>query len=172
MARRGRIRERNVRQSRLERGAVMVEFALVFPLLMLLFLGTITSGLAFDRSQSLAHSAREASRFAATLPVPAGGTTEWLDEVAAAAVDNADGNLAATSPGQYLCVALIRDSGTHRRLEISGVVNYDQARCFDDAVDGRRVQVVSQREATIELMTYTPTVTLTKRASARYEVQQ
>lgn len=45
-----------------QRGASLVEFALVFPILALLLFGTIEFGIAFNDYQSVRHGAREAAR--------------------------------------------------------------------------------------------------------------
>lgn len=47
------------------RGAAVVEFALVMPLLMMLVFGTIQFGLLFNRQQALHAAAREGARVAA-----------------------------------------------------------------------------------------------------------
>jgi Flp pilus assembly protein TadG len=48
-----------------ERGAVAVEFALIFPLLMVLVFGVIDFGRAFNAQETLTQAAREGSRLAA-----------------------------------------------------------------------------------------------------------
>ena len=55
-----------------ERGAVLVEFAIVLPLLALLFLTVIDLGLVIHESQVLQNAVREGARFSA-LP------TSWID---------------------------------------------------------------------------------------------
>lgn len=57
-----------------ERGAVLVEFAIVLPLLALLLLTVIDLGLVIRESQVLQNAAREGARFSA-LP------TSWIDPV-------------------------------------------------------------------------------------------
>ena len=47
-----------------ERGAVLVEFALVLPLLLVLFAGMFDMGLAFQRYQAVTNAAREGARMA------------------------------------------------------------------------------------------------------------
>lgn len=72
-----------------ERGASLVEFALVVPLLTLFLFGIVQFGLAFDKKQSINSGAREGARLAA-LPV---STVASID----AAVENAfDGLLDGT----------------------------------------------------------------------------
>lgn len=48
-----------------ERGAGIVEFALILPLLMMLVFGVVQFGLLFNRQQALHASAREGARLAA-----------------------------------------------------------------------------------------------------------
>ena len=47
-----------------ERGAVLIEFALVLPLLLVLFAGMFDMGLAFQRYQAVTNAAREGARMA------------------------------------------------------------------------------------------------------------
>src|SRR5438093_7131634 len=47
-----------------ERGAVLVEFALVLPLLLVLFAGMFDLGLAFQQYQAVTNAAREGARMA------------------------------------------------------------------------------------------------------------
>jgi Flp pilus assembly protein TadG len=51
-----------MRDARSERGAVLIEFALVFPLLLLVTLGIIDFGLMFQRYEVLTNAAREGAR--------------------------------------------------------------------------------------------------------------
>ena len=68
-----------VRGLRSERGAALVEFALVVPLLMLMMCATIDFGLAVYTLNNLTAAAREGGRYAAALPKSTwdlgGGTT-------------------------------------------------------------------------------------------------
>jgi TadE-like protein len=57
-----------------ERGAVLVEFAIVLPLLALLFLTVIDLGLVIHEDQILQNAAREGARFSA-LPI------SWIDRL-------------------------------------------------------------------------------------------
>lgn len=52
------------RRHRLERGAVAVEFALVVPILVVLFFGIVNMGIVLAQQLSLSNSARQAARFA------------------------------------------------------------------------------------------------------------
>ena len=53
-----------VRQWKSEKGAELVEFALTFPLLLLVMLGIIDFGLLLHRVQVLTNAAREGARIA------------------------------------------------------------------------------------------------------------
>lgn len=74
-----------------DRGAAVVEFALVLPLLMLMVFGTIQFGLLFNRQQALHAAAREGARVAA-LP----STTQT--EISARATSALDGIPLAGTP--------------------------------------------------------------------------
>jgi Flp pilus assembly protein TadG len=74
---------RRLRGLRSERGAALVEFALVVPLLMLMMCATIDFGLAVYTLNNLTAAVREGGRYAATLDRPAwqlnGGTNAQSD---------------------------------------------------------------------------------------------
>lgn len=55
---------RRGRRRRNERGAAAVEFALVVPLLLLIFFGIVNFGVIFAQELSLSNAARQAARFA------------------------------------------------------------------------------------------------------------
>jgi Flp pilus assembly protein TadG len=59
-----------------ERGAAVIEFALVAPLLLILVFGIIDLGRAYSTLNQLAASAREGARFAAVLPNPSSSAAE------------------------------------------------------------------------------------------------
>ena len=61
-----------------ERGAALVEFALILPLLMMIVFGSLTAGLAYQEKQDLLQIAREGARYGATLP---SGTTGWATTI-------------------------------------------------------------------------------------------
>jgi Flp pilus assembly pilin Flp len=55
-----------------ERGAVAVEFALVLPILVMLLVGTITSGLSYSQALGITNAVREGSRFGAIADASSG----------------------------------------------------------------------------------------------------
>jgi Flp pilus assembly pilin Flp len=61
-----------------ERGAVAVEFALVLPILVMLLVGTITSGLSYSKALGVTNAVREGSRFGA---IADASTGSWGSDV-------------------------------------------------------------------------------------------
>ena len=62
-----------------ERGAALVEFALLLPILMSLLLGTVTGGSLYNKKLAMTSASREGSRFGATLDGPT--TAGWAVDV-------------------------------------------------------------------------------------------
>lgn len=170
------------RHAERERGASLVEFALVLPVFMALVLGMFTGGIAYNRKISLTNAAREASRYGATLPV-SGNLTTWATAVADVTQDNATGDLDSGVAGRSICVAYVHPDGTtagtandqnFRLLRTSGsdaTSNGLSATCFADgrASSERRVQVLVQRNSDLETLFFTWTLTLTGRSVTRFE---
>jgi Flp pilus assembly protein TadG len=67
-----------------ERGQAMVEFALLFPVMALLFFGIIQMGFVFGGHIALINSVRDATRYASTAPVGSNPTTQVTSAVARA----------------------------------------------------------------------------------------
>lgn len=147
----------------------MVEMAIVLLLLVMLLVGTTTTAIAFSRNNQIENSAREASRFAATLPGPI--DTTWLQTVRDVARAAAQGDLSATSPGQLICVAFINGAAIESLTDTGGAETWPDTECF---ADGRpasevRVQVVTQRDVTIQAVVFSKDVTISAPAAALYE---
>jgi Flp pilus assembly protein TadG len=148
------------RRGRGDRGAVVVEFALVLPVLMMLLLGVVSGATAWNQSQSLGQGSRVAGRYAATLPVPAAAEDqeEWLDDVMDRAVAAAAGTVDDGVVGRAVCVAFVDPQGTSpdatfsRRMNAAGVRTTGTTECFDDGQgdDTTRVQVVLERDGLLD----------------------
>ena len=161
------------------RGAALVELAFALPILIMLVLGIVSGGIAYNHQLALTHSAREAGRYAATLPVINFGSMDmWLEEVASRALDEGTGSLDPGAPGLVICVAFVHPDGslatdsTRTRQEVGGVVTYASgSSCFDDGrpSDERRVQVRVARETTFNVFVYSSTLTLDSEATNRFE---
>lgn len=159
-----------------ERGAALVEFALILPLLAMITFGMLTAGIAFNRKMDLTHAAREGSRFGATLAVntcttgtPCGTATNWQDYVQQIAADRSMGDVSATDA--QICVALV--SGTSGGAVVDGhTTNGDGSRCYADTSSdsSERVQVQLTRTGdSINGIFFKHNLTLTSRATARFE---
>lgn len=69
------------RRPRREDGAVAVEFALVFPLLMMVLFGIITGGLSYSHAIGLTNAVREGARFGAVSDASPTMASQWADDV-------------------------------------------------------------------------------------------
>ncbi|MFP5327141.1 MAG: TadE family protein [Acidimicrobiia bacterium] len=158
---------------RTDKGASLVEFALVLPIFMGLVLAMFTGGLAYTVRQAITQGARESARAAATTPVTT-TVNAWLDDIATVAERSADGELATGEPGRYLCVALIRNGVVSRRETVGNATSYTTGTpCFDDGLSvasSRRVQVLARRTREMEAIFFSNTLDLEGRAVARYEI--
>ncbi len=163
-----------------DRGAVLVEAAFITTLLIMLLMGTVTSAIAFSQNSTLQTSGREASRFGAALPIE-GNLTTWLGQVLDVAKSSSNGNLGNAVPGQNICVAYVYPKGsattdrTTRMVETAGVrtgaVSGAKTWCYDDGRpdDERRVQVLVERQASINAAVFSLDVDLSVPTVARFE---
>ena len=156
-----------------ERGAALVEFALILPLFMMLVLGLFSGGLAYNRKLSLEHAAREGARYGATLPeaqatftAPA---TTWATAVQHLVKDRSADELLASQ----ICVALVAGGTQPAAVDADHYVNpvAGTTRCFDDPSGdtGKRVQVSVRRPTEIDALFFRVTVDLESTATARFE---
>ena len=161
-----------------DRGAALVELAFALPLVMMLILGMVSAGIAFNHQLALTHAAREGGRFAATLPVTNfGSMNAWLDAVALGVVNDSTGSLGPGVPGHLVCVAYVHPDGmaasdmTSNRIDNAGVVSYNAADCFADLRPGseRRVQVVVARDTNFNALVFSSTLTIDAEAVSRFE---
>jgi Flp pilus assembly protein TadG len=93
-----------------DRGAALVEAALVIPILLLLTFGIWTTARAWNIQNTMEHAAREAARFGAT-------EEPWDPATSEAAVRNvADDDMAAAAIDPIaistVCIELVADTGT------------------------------------------------------------
>lgn len=159
-----------IRSRRAEKGAALVEMALILPLLVMLLLGITTAGIAYGQANALQTAAREGTRFAATYPDVSSNLSTVLNVTKRAAV----GALDDTVPGQSICVAFVHpDAGTTQSLTQTGGGSpvAGTSPCFSDGRPGheQRVQAVVGRDATINAALFSTTVSLESESAARYE---
>ena len=160
-----------------ERGAALVEFALILPLVLMMAFGVVTSAIVYNHKIDLTHAAREGARYGATLPQlqcsgspnPCGGTKTWAQVVQAVVVQRAFGDVTAAD----VCVALV--TGNPGTLLASGFsVNSPNGdgTCYSDGNDdpGKRVQVgIRKTGEKIDGILFKFPVTLTSQATAKFE---
>lgn len=92
-----------------ERGAALIEAALVLPILLLLTMGIWTTARAWSIDNTMAHAAREAARYGATIDPWDVGTSPG----AVIAVSDASLQASAISPGDITdCIELVADTGS------------------------------------------------------------
>jgi Flp pilus assembly protein TadG len=97
------------RERRSERGASAVEFALVVPLMILLLIGTVSTGLNYSDHLALTNAAREGARYGAAADASVGG---WATSIQTR-VQQVYFNAAGTAPtDNQVCVKLITAGGT------------------------------------------------------------
>lgn len=153
-----------------QRGASLVEFALIVPLLFLLILGMVTAGLTLSRENSIENAVREGTRFGAVYPTAdvAAYLAAVIDQVEAAATGDLDDGTA----GRYICVSFIDATNTAMKLErnAAGTDLQSSGACFSDGrTNEARVQTVARRTSDIDLLVFSISVTLDSNAVTRYE---
>ena len=155
-----------------DRGAALVEFALLLPLLALLLFGTITGGLTLSRQNSVKNAAREGTRFGAINPLgdPVNMTT-YLDQVIVQVENAAHPDLKDGVDSKSICVAFVEESGSvTQRTKTNAGTTSSGTPCFDDtplAYD--RVQVSVERRSEINAILYANNVLIEARSVTRYE---
>ena len=156
------------------RGAAIVEFALILPLLSMMLMGMLTGGMALNRKQELTNATREGARFGATLaehqcePVSECSGLTWAQLVQSVAVQRSNGSVAAAG----VCVALVSGPGwapvaTDSTHTTAGGLNP----CYiDNSSDtDKRVQVSVTRSDRLEAVVFTMKLNLGSQATARFE---
>lgn len=161
-----------------ERGAALVEFVLIVPVLLMLVMGLVSGGIVFNHKLDMVSAAREGARYGAAVPqnqcTPTSncGAKTWAQLVQSVVVQRSDGDV---NTGQ-VCVALVSGStgtvwgGTSRS---SFTTQSDgTSSCYNDGNGdtGTRVQVrVTRTNDSINVALFTIPVTLTSTATAKSE---
>jgi Flp pilus assembly protein TadG len=157
---------------RRSRGAAIVEFALILPLLSMMLLGMLTGGMALNRKQELTNATREGARFGATLAedecVSLCSGLTWAQLVSSVVVQRSNGSVSTVG----VCVALVAGPGwapvaTDSGHTTAGGVNP----CYIDnsSVEDKRVQVSVRRSDRLEAVLFTMNLNLASQATARFE---
>lgn len=159
-----------------EHGAAALEFALLFPLFLAIVFGVIGMGFGFNQKINLTQTAREASRYGATLSFDAAGGTidDWLTKVTEVAISAAgghdSGDLADDRAGVYVCVAYIPATGSASSLVTgTGGPGANQP-CFTDGRSGEnRVQVVVGSDTVVDFLLFGGKIHLASESVTHYE---
>jgi Flp pilus assembly protein TadG len=151
-----------------------LEFAIVFPVLVMLVFGMFTGGLVMNRRLSTSHAAREAARYGATVPegqcTPTSncGGRSWAQQVQNVAVSRAGGDVAVGD----VCVALVEGSGAApAAIDATHTTAGGTSPCYVDnsADEGERVQVQITFSDSIDAIFVNVPVNATLRSTARFE---
>lgn len=159
-------RFRRSTRARGEGGAAAIEFALVFPIFVMLTFGMISAGFAFFYNIQIAQAARDAARFGSTFDMPAEGVSDGLTKMAHVAAaqsgwpDSDDDGVPDTSEFSdkgLVCVAFLGLAASDDRA-VFGPGDQDMLAddpaCFEDGQTGARVQVLINREATLNAVLF------------------
>ena len=156
------------RTQRNDRGAALIEFALVLPVLAMLIVGLFSSAMIYDSNMSLTHSAREGARYGATVPEDQTFSTgTWADNVEALVRQRGGDSLIAAD----VCVALVQGSPA-TAVSADHSTEPGAAACYDDSASGEeelRVQISASKKMTLDVVAFSREVTLTATASSRHE---
>ncbi|WP_421120545.1 TadE/TadG family type IV pilus assembly protein [Aquihabitans daechungensis] len=159
---------------RSERGAGLIEFALVFPFLSMLLFGVLTGGLVLNRRMAVSQASREGARYGATVAedqcVIAAGCSgrTWAQQVQNVAVSRSSGAVTAAN----VCVALVTGPGTAPTpLSQAHTTNSTLSPCFvDNSADtGKRVQIMMTFTDRIQGVVLTVPVTVNARSVSKLE---
>lgn len=177
-------RSRRHRRAKGEKGAALVEFAILLPLLVMLLTGIFSGGAAYNQRLDMTHAAREGARWAATIPStqtfnnsyvnPAsdpGYTNNWQNGVRRYVVIRSGGTLTMAN----VCVSLVSGStptvvGGMSSATGGGACVTADPYPTSGTDTGRRVQVSVSRGGSIDLGVF-PSVsfTMTSQAIAKSE---
>lgn len=145
-----------------ERGAALVEFALLLPVLVSLILGLTTSGIAYNRKISMTDAVREGSRFGATLaasPFAASDLSTWSTSVTQRVYDLSGGELSASQG--TVCAQLVTAPDAANACGVVDPVN--------TPAGSHIAKVSATKSATLQAGFFTRVLRLSSKTASRYE---
>jgi Flp pilus assembly protein TadG len=146
-----------------ERGAALVEFALLLPVLAALVLGVFSGGLAYNRKITITNAVREGARFGSTLPFDG----DWATTVRQRVLDTSTGELTTDS---QVCVKMLRTpSDTIQQTAGCPFPSVEPATPSGVPANTCIVKVWAQRSASLEVFFFSRTVNLSGRAVGLFE---
>jgi Flp pilus assembly protein TadG len=158
-------------------GAAAVEFALLFPLFILIVFGIIDMGFAFNQKINLTQAAREGSRYGATLSLlashatsgtPDGTVDTWLANVQKVVLDAGGDDLKATRANRYVCVAYVTATVT-KSLTVGTGGPLSSAACKTDGRSDDRVQVVVKSNTALDFLLFGGSITVGSESVTHFE---
>ena len=154
-----------------EDGAAAVEFALLFPLFLVIVFGVINMGFGFNQKINLTQAAREASRYGATLSFDAAGgdVNDWLQKVTDVVVSAGGADLEPGRSGRYICVAHVDADGNVNSLVTGTGGPSSNAVCYDDNRTDARVQVVVRSDTVLDFVLWGGSFNLGSSSVTHYE---
>jgi hypothetical protein len=162
-------------------GAAAVEFALLFPLFILIVFGIIDMGFAFNQKINLTQATREGSRYGATLSLkaskvdgngkPIGTVDDWLANVQKVVIEAGGADLAPARANRYVCVAYVT-SGVTKSLTVGGGAPASSVPCLNSLTDSRtddRVQVVAKADTALDFLLFSGSITVGSESVTHFE---
>jgi Flp pilus assembly protein TadG len=149
-----------------ERGAALVEFAIILPLIFALILGLTTGGLSLSRKNSMTNAVREGARMGATLPENAAWGTSVRDRVT-----SLSGNDLIAS---QVCVKLVRKATATTEtvrsvVPASGCPFGGEPSSTGIPAGECVVKVWARRTSDLEVLLFSRPLTLQDSSVSRYE---
>jgi Flp pilus assembly protein TadG len=163
-----------------ERGAALVEMALILPVFLLIIFGGITAAIAYEHKGDVVYAVRDGARYGATVPQDQCDTTSncgsrnWAQLVQYVTAQRSEGALSTSQ----ICVALVDGSTGAVYVRSPGVYStgtsttFPTTGCFNDgnADTGKRVHVSAVRGGDrINLVFGSIPITVSSSGAARYE---
>jgi Flp pilus assembly protein TadG len=151
------------RRGRGDKGAALVEFAIIAPLVFCLLLGMFTGGISMNRKNSMTNAVREGARFGATLT----DSTTWADDARTRALNLAAGDLTSSQ----ICVRLVKAPSTVKRTSTGcSAAMLAKVPSVSDVPAGEcAVLVWSNRTSTLEAVFFSRALDLNASSVSRYE---
>jgi len=137
-----------------EGGAVLIEAAVVMPILIMLVLGIWSVGRAYNIYLTMDHAAREAARYGAV----AADDASWVIDVQNKAIAEASPSITLTTSD--VCAALVDGPSGNPSDCLSGT---------DDPRLEKRGQVLITQQVPLDFLFFNMNVTLHARAVSRWE---
>lgn len=159
---------RNRQNQRTDRGAALIEFALILPVFAMLVVGLFSSAMIYDSNMQLTHAAREGARYGAAVPEDQVFTSgNWADNVEALVRQRGGDSLV----GADVCVALVTGDPAIA-VSADHTTEAGTSPCYDDSASGEdefRVQISLSKDMRLDVVAFSRDVTLTATASSRHE---